>query len=788
MPWESLSKRIGSLPLVLAGPILRRTDEDFVTVWIALKQKRKVTLIVTDLAGRVRLVGEADTTELGVNLHVVAVTANWTQVENSSPLEAGNLFFYDLEFSDGTNLSGQVTGVSYESLSLPTFTIPPANLSDLRLLHGSCRKPHGEGLDAMESIDRIIESCALDIGIRPQQLFLTGDQVYVDDVADTLLFMLMDAAQVLLGWNEDLGLPSDELKPGGRADVAKNKAGLNASPVYTRSHLFRFGEFCAMHLFVWSDVLWPIDLPAYNDVYPMPKIPSAKSSNEHKDEVDRLNVFRDGLTAVRRALANIPVYMTPDDHEVTDDWNFNKSWCEAVYVTPLGLTLVQNALAAFAVFQAWGNTPDLFSGAEPGAKLLTAIETWSKAKQKNDTTQDLPQRTIIGNCVGVPSDFASTIKSTSKVVPGNNALRWDYHLIYKRYEVIGLDTRCFRSFDTSPYPILLGADGFKKQLRERIVPKDTELTIVISAVPIVFAEFIENLQTSEKDPTTRDAEGWGLRLGALAEVYAALAERGQVTGSSRFSRVLVLSGDVHASFTAQLQFRAAFPFNSPKDKDSKVKDYQMDLAQFTASAFLNEDTETRQLHQIGFASVIEGHEHHGWKSLSVKDVGDQVVPTRQNLFSPPIDVSGPIPIFGKAPVVAKLSPSAKTASLTVSPDWSYKATLRGDYNVIDKIPAPPKTEVKPPDPGDRRDALKQYLSMSSNHTEYTTRRFGRDVVGTSCLGEITVSWPSGSGKSVTHSLWWRLGLPGGGMLSAFPLTTCTVEFDLIPNPFKASRP
>ena len=35
MGWTPLRERINELPLVLAGPILRRTEPDSVTVWVA---------------------------------------------------------------------------------------------------------------------------------------------------------------------------------------------------------------------------------------------------------------------------------------------------------------------------------------------------------------------------------------------------------------------------------------------------------------------------------------------------------------------------------------------------------------------------------------------------------------------------------------------------------------------------------------------------------------------------------------------------------------------------------
>ena len=62
-----------------------------------------------------------------------------------------------------------------------------------------------------------------------------------------------------------------------------------------------------------------------------------------------------GLKQVRRALANIPTYMIFDDHEVTDDWNMTREFCNEVYGTELGLRIVQNATGAYALCQHWGN-------------------------------------------------------------------------------------------------------------------------------------------------------------------------------------------------------------------------------------------------------------------------------------------------------------------------------------------------------------------------------------------------------------------------------------------------
>jgi hypothetical protein len=78
------------------------------------------------------------------------------------------------------------------------------------------------------------------------------------------------------------------------------------------------------------------------------------------------------LPKARRALANVPVYMMLDDHEVTDDWNLNPMWKDRVYTNPLGKTVLRNGILAYALFQGWGNDPEYFESG-PAAELLTLV-------------------------------------------------------------------------------------------------------------------------------------------------------------------------------------------------------------------------------------------------------------------------------------------------------------------------------------------------------------------------------------------------------------------------------
>ena len=59
----------------------------------------------------------------------------------------------------------------------------------------------------LSAVDTTLEDSAQISLHRPQQLFLTGDQIYADDVAEPLLRMLIDAGQILFAGNMEEMLP-----------------------------------------------------------------------------------------------------------------------------------------------------------------------------------------------------------------------------------------------------------------------------------------------------------------------------------------------------------------------------------------------------------------------------------------------------------------------------------------------------------------------------------------------------------------------------------------------------
>ncbi|GAC1377627.1 MAG: hypothetical protein NVSMB44_47010 [Ktedonobacteraceae bacterium] len=575
MSWTSLAERFDTIPLILAGPIVRRTEPRLATVWVALKEARVVTLCVyaRNETGQLtrRIEGTRATVRLGDNLHVVAVTARTTHDEQT--LAWGELYYYDLFFSSmhADNLPDQdiashlatpdvlsvdaaeadpIQRLVYPGHPLPGFVLPAEDVHDLCIVHGSCRKPHGVGREMLSALDTLIAAASDEQGgemaRRPQQLFLTGDQIYADDVAAPLLFALMDASRVLFAGNKAEILPeiqrsADQLPPTTRREVAHNKARLTSSK--TDNHLLSLAEYAAMYLFTWSDVLWPSEQPQLEEIWAVyPELRTEKGRTEkvrmsHDELMARLQAFRAKLPGVRRALANISTYMICDDHDVTDDLFLDGAWCQQVLGSTLGRRIMRNGLLAYTLFQAWGNTPTQFEG-EHGTTLLRAIDAW-----RGDDAS--PQIETIEEIIGLPEPF-SGIGSLQRP---ECALHWHYTYPGPNYQLIAMDTRIERYYRApTDFPGLLSPQAMRTQLAMNR-RDDAEVTIIFSATPVLGIDFMESIQFWSrwqiKDNYSFDREAWALEWGTFQQLLRTI---------SSMQRVVFLSGDVHYAFGSSLEY------------------------------------------------------------------------------------------------------------------------------------------------------------------------------------------------------------------------------------------
>ncbi len=613
---------INDLPLILAGPILRRTEADTVTVWLALQQASRVTLkLYATVAGKgqslERQIGEGEnqTIQLGQYLHLVVVTV---QLEKDNRLEPGQVYAYDLYFDNQEiNLAKALDNakISYFDHQLPTFSLPAADLNQLKIIHGSCRKPHGGGRDILSCLDLLIETSAHLADERPQQLFLTGDQIYGDDVADPFLWLTQRVSNLLLEWEEELPLlegvikPS-ELPPGKRSEIARIEGGFTAmlhkQPEKAKSHLFSFGEYATAYLLAWSPVLMPSQFPAGRDIFT-----DSKLAKNWDREMLALASFIEDLPRVRRALANIPTYTICDDHDISDDWYLNRLWCDRVLSKPLGIRVIQNGLLAYALFQAWGNTPEQFQPGTSGEKLLQAAVQWSSSAG----TDPLSAVAII-RYLGIPPIELKT--GLPKLQPDEDvfilqrdkeALVWHYSIKGAKHEVFVLDTRTWRGYPQADRqgkqpPMLLCPTAFEQQLLNPLARSDRaqiEATLIVLPTNLVTLGLIDKVQRLELKRNrvfSNDVgDSWNFHQTAFAKLLLSLAH-------SR-DRIIILSGDIHYSCAIRLNHWFYNPASTAV------------LVQLTSSAIKNSELSTRLVHTRIKNLFPEPTEHWlGWqKSL-----------------------------------------------------------------------------------------------------------------------------------------------------------------------------
>jgi hypothetical protein len=332
------------LPLLLAGPNLRRVEADLVSVWIATSRPCNVALLLFTGADIPASTTAADdlraewvsvpqpTLQIGAHVHVITAMIDLrvpggNTARSAGPLRADQSFSYDVHiFPVGDTGAPQTlrtlgllddpVPLGYDHGELPSFRTCPEQREKLVIVHGSCRQmfatppldddPANDGpfpppggwpteaptpskpipdaraiefpdedypstpkRDGLFWVDALIDprGPVQHIASRPHQLFLTGDQIYADDVPPVLLPVLNAVGRVLMG-EEDLAADAaggsfiaatvENFPPAFRQALAVRRGGFTTTD--GESQLLTFGEFVAYYLLTWSPALWTLDL------------------------------------------------------------------------------------------------------------------------------------------------------------------------------------------------------------------------------------------------------------------------------------------------------------------------------------------------------------------------------------------------------------------------------------------------------------------------------------------------------------------------------------------------
>ncbi|AZL67915.1 alkaline phosphatase D family protein [Pseudomonas oryziphila] len=510
------------LPLVLAGPVLRRLEPQRLAIWLVGSQP----LLPEFVLGYPGITPSLHCTTLAVGARAFV---HLLDIHFDRPLPCDIALEYDL-LINGQGISDWAPHLLYPGATRPDFVL--RERLD-QVLHGSCRKPHHPAADGLLCADRLLAACTQPQQ-RPAVLLMTGDQVYADDVAGPMLRAIHELIECLGLFDEPLeGAVVDsgaalyrhpacyyhraDLLPAqqGNETLRERFFGGKRKPIFSSSnadnHLVTFAEVMAMYLLVWSPTPWALvrmDMPA--DL-------TEQRQSRYRRELPLIEAFADGLGQVARVMAHLPCLMIFDDHDITDDWNLSAQWEQTAYGHPFSRRIIGNALLGYLLCQGWGNDPDAC------APLIEQCQRFAQQR----TTQD----ELIGELL--------RFQGWQYELPSNPPLL-----------VLDTRTRRWRSESNLGKPSGLLDWEALCELQQALI--DHPSAVIVSPAPIFGVKLIETVQrvfSALGYPLLVDAENWMAHRGA-AQVILNIFRHSRTPG-----HYVVLSGDVHYSFVYEVLIR-----------------------------------------------------------------------------------------------------------------------------------------------------------------------------------------------------------------------------------------
>jgi hypothetical protein len=267
------------------------------------------------------------------------------------------------------------------------------------------------------------------------------------------------------------------------------------------------------------------------------------------EEYTRLYWEAWGDPVLRWLLSTVPSAMIFDDHDISDDWNTSAAWVEHMRRQPWWEERITSGLASYWLYQHLGNlAPD----------DLEDDPVWPKVRTAGDATRVLRELAF----------------RADREIEGS---RWSYRRDFGRTRLVVIDSRCGRVLEGARRKMV---DDDEWAWIEEQATGDFDHLLLASSLPFALAPAAHDLEAWNEAVTggawggvaakageairqAIDLEHWAAfndsfdRLAALIEAVSA-GHRGVAPGS-----VVVLSGDVHHTYLAELSFPGIQDAHSP---------------------------------------------------------------------------------------------------------------------------------------------------------------------------------------------------------------------------------
>ncbi len=271
---------------------------------------------------------------------------------------------------------------------------------------------------------------------------------------------------------------------------------------------------------------------------------SVPPGHEVKDFTEYCFLYRETWSepSVRWLLSVLPSMMIFDDHDVHDDWNISSSWRRDYQAKPWWRDRIGGAYMSYWIYQHLGNL---------SPEELAQDEQWRQVQEPGDAAPFL-------------GEFALRADEVA------DGIQWIFRRTFGQVRVVVIDSRGGRVLDGGKRQMV---DDAEWQWVTESVSGDWDHVVLATSVPLLLSGGLHGLEarneavcvgawgkrfarTGERIRRAADLEHWAAFGKSFANIEGLLT--GLATGAfgQPAASVTVISGDVHRSYLAEVDFPA----------------------------------------------------------------------------------------------------------------------------------------------------------------------------------------------------------------------------------------
>lgn len=412
--------------------------------------------------------------------------------------------------------------------------------------------------------------------------------------------------------------------------------------------------------------------------------------------------------------------------------------------TGVGRRVVANALAAYAVFQAWGDSQDAFADG-PGAVLLARLSEW----------------------LAKPAPAAGPVEqaiATAAGLPGRDLVRppgaLTYHHLHSRprWQLLVLDTHTQREFGPGPGdpPAPLAAAALDAELARLPAAAQDTVTVIATGVPLLRTPPREKADPNLRTRCWLDLPAAGHRF--LARALTQRVAPGQ-DGIRRRRLVLLAGGDGHG-YAVRADYSADSPYTV---RDQPVEGV---VAHLVTGPARHTTPFGARLHRDGYLPTGDrqpAREVVGWDQADAVAAGVRYFDSTDHTL--PWQVTGP-------PQIAELTGDVR---LDRRPEWRFRVDFQhSDLGQLGPVRPGERLPVEPPEPADEEQPWRAGMFGAAALNQVRSRdawSAGTELVGENSLTELSFVLDAAGLAGAVATVWWRLPGKDPEPLTRFAVST-----------------